>query len=224
MIMKRGLFFQMAILASTFFFLSSCDKHIVKGNGSIGSEERSITNFSRVLLECEGTIQIDKGPAFKVVVTDDDNLLSYVKTRLVGDELRVSYKDNTWVRKGSLVVKVTMPDLSDVKVDSKGTIDVIGNFDFAGTLSASVDGLGKIYLRDAQANELKLNIDGKGDIYAFGLKTKKATVKIDGMGDAEINVSDAMDVNISGAGDVYYMGNPPVINSKISGKGKIIKR
>lgn len=222
--MKRGLFVQMAIVVSAFLLLSSCDKHIVKGNGTTGSEERSITNFSSVRLECEGTIQIDKGPAFKVVVTDDDNLLSYVKTRLVGDELRVSYKDNTWVRKGNLVVKVTMPDLSSVKVDSKGTIDVIGNFNIAGTLHASVDGLGKIYVRDAQSNELTLNIDGKGDIFAFGLKTKKAIVKIDGMGDAEINVADALDVNISGSGDVYYMGNPPVITTKISGKGKIIKR
>lgn len=222
--MKRGLLLQLAILTSTVFFLSSCDKHIVKGNGSIGSEERSIANFSRVRMECEGTIQIDRGPAFKVVVTDDDNLLSYVKTRLVGDELKVSYKDNTWVRKGSLVVKVTMPDLSAVKVDSKGTIDVIGTFNIAGTLSTSVDGLGKIYVRDAQANEIKVNIGGKGDVYAFGLKAKKATVKIDGMGDAEINVADAMDVNISGSGDVYYMGNPPVITTKISGKGKIIKR
>lgn len=224
MIMKRGLFFPMAIVVLTLLSLSSCEKHIVKGSGNIGSEERSIANFSKVLLECEGTIQIDKGSTFKVTVTDDENLLSYIKTRLVGDELRVSYKDNTWVRKGSMVVRVTMPDITAVKVDSKGIIDVIGNFSNTGILSASVDGLGKIYVRDAITNELKIDIDGKGDIYAFGLKAKKAFVKIDGMGDAEINVSEAMDINISGTGDVYYMGNPSVITTKISGKGKIIKR
>ena len=222
--MKSILVSRISLIVVIVLLFSSCDKHIVKGNGNTGTEERTISNFSRVRMECEGTILIDKGPVFKVTVTDDDNLLSYVKTRLVGDELRVSYKDNTWVRKGNLIVRVTMPDLGAVRVDSKGTIDVIGKFDMAGTLYASVDGLGKIYVRDASANEFKVDIDGKGDIYAFGLKAKKAAVKIDGMGDTEINVSESMDVKISGSGDVYYMGNPPVITTKISGKGRIIKR
>ena len=53
------------------------------------------------------------------------------------------------------------------------------------------------------------------------MPVKECRLDISGLGYCEVSVEETMDVNISGAGKVYYKGNPEVFRN-ISGLGSII--
>jgi hypothetical protein len=222
--MKMTTLMVAVFLMSAIFFLSSCNKEVIKGNGVQTSETRAIAGFTRVKLEESGTVTIVKGNSFKVTVTDDQNILPYVETSLSGNELRIGYKDNTWVKKGNLKVAIEMPALDGLQVDGSGNIDAGGGFVNTGQLRASINGSGDIFIRDGNADVFDVVITGSGDLYAFGLSAKKAIVKLSGSGEAEVKVSEDLDVNITGSGNVYYMGTPGRLNTRITGSGKVIKR
>ena len=65
---------------------------------------------------------------------------------------------------------------------------------------------------------------GSGNVKSFGFIVQKAEDDIKGSGDASVNVTQDLKVRINGSGSVYYQGNPPVVNSQISGSGKLIKQ
>jgi Putative auto-transporter adhesin, head GIN domain len=221
--MKRVTILFTLLLTGATFFLSSCVKEIVKGNGVITTESRAIAGFTRVQLEGSGTVTIVKGATFKVTVTDDQNILPYVKTTLSGGELSIGYKDDAWVRRGNLKVAIEMPAVEETKVDGSGSMTISGGFSNAGRLKAGVSGSGDIFIQDGNADTYNVVINGSGNVKSFGLISRRAVVQISGSGDAELSVTDDLDVSITGSGDVYYTGNP-VINTRISGSGRVIKR
>lgn len=222
--MKKNALLAAIFLTISMVFLSSCYKEVIKGNGVPATETRAIAGFTRVQLDGSGTVTIVKGNSFKVTVTDDQNILPYVETSLSGNELRIGYKDNTWIKKGNLKVAIEMPELDGLQVDGSGDIDAGGGFASAGQLRAGINGSGDIFIRDGNADGFDVVITGSGDMHAFGLSAKKATVKLSGSGEAEVKVSEDLDVNITGSGNVYYMGTPGRVNTRITGSGKVIKR
>jgi hypothetical protein len=62
---------------------------------------------------------------------------------------------------------------------------------------------------------------GVGNIEAYEMKVNTCNVTLTGVGDCKLYVLDQLNVTITGVGYVYYKGDP-VINSKITGLGKLI--
>ena len=65
---------------------------------------------------------------------------------------------------------------------------------------------------------------GASQLAADGLQAKTTEISTTGAGDAEVAVTDALKVVITGAGKVTYSGNPATINKKITGAGSIRHR
>jgi hypothetical protein len=72
------------------------------------------------------------------------------------------------------------------------------------------------------ADEGNLNISGSGNIYASNFLQNKVYITLSGSGDTHISVTAYLDVTISGSGNVYYKGDPSVINKNITGTGQLI--
>ena len=64
-------------------------------------------------------------------------------------------------------------------------------------------------------------LTGASRLQAESLQTKSAEISSTGASHAEVAVSEALKVSITGAGKVIYSGNPPVIEKHISGAGSI---
>ena len=69
--------------------------------------------------------------------------------------------------------------------------------------------LPKIYRTDFEGKELDI---------------KKAIVRSSGGSDASIRVSQELDIEASGASDVYLYGNPKIVNKKVSGASDFHRR
>ena len=74
----------------------------------------------------------------------------------------------------------------------------------------------------ARAENQAIEIKGSGDIKSFDMIAKNCTITIKGSGDCEVNVENALAVEIYGSGDVTYKGNP-VVTTEIEGSGSVKK-
>lgn len=214
--------FSAVVFAATVFF-SSCKKEIIRGKGDIVTQERAVSNFSRIKIKGVTDVTVVQGNTFRVTVSDYENLVNEIETSLSGDELIIGYKREVWVTKGKSKATVTMPALKGVRVDGSGDFIIEGPFTGTGLFSAEINGSGNITVNNVIVEEADIHISGSGDVRNFGLQAGKAKVKVSGSGNTEITVSNLLDVRISGSGDVYYKGNPSV-NASINGSGKVVKR
>ncbi len=106
------------------------------------------------------------------------------------------------------------------RVLSSGSANVTANFN-AGQTEVEITGSGDIKF-DGTTDSFNIDIDGSGNINAFGLQTSACDIDIRGAGNVNVNVSDTLNVKISGSGSVCYRGDPEV-DSEITGSGDVSK-
>ena len=102
-----------------------------------------------------------------------------------------------------------------VKITTSGGSDVSLSSLSAALLEIKASGGSDLKLEGATTN-LQLNSSGGSDVYAFKLKTKNCTATLSGGSDADLYVIDALNVSISGSGDVRCKGNPSSVEKTMS--------
>jgi len=123
---------------------------------------------------------------------------------------------------GSGIIRCVSLSVStlDVEMDGSGEVEANGVFDEVTTV---IDGSGEVILTGESPNA-DLSINGSGKIEAGNLVTHTCYANITGSGTIYTRVMDLLEVDISGSGIVYYYGDSPVVNTKISGSGQVIKK
>ena len=202
--------------------LASCSKERVSGSGQITTEDRPVSNFTKVSTNGSTNVHISKGANFSVQVKGYSNLLPYFETKLRNNTLEVGYRNGTNVRNDNLEVFVTMPSFEGANISGSADIDVKGVF-ISNVVDVSISGSGNIDIEGGTAQTLDADMSGSGNIRAFGLTADKADVSISGSGTAEVKAVTRLKANISGSGSVYYKGTPTV-ESSVSGSGKLVHR
>ncbi|RYE36895.1 MAG: DUF2807 domain-containing protein [Sphingobacteriaceae bacterium] len=232
---------QPILLLSALILISSiisCKSSCEKGSGKMASEDRKTDAFSKITTSGNFKIVLKQGPA-AIKVSTDDNLLKIVETEVSGDELKISTKNEICSDK-QVEIDITNPNFAAVK--SSGTLDLsadgklsVKDFDMelAGVSKINLDltatnvktlanGSSEINLKgQASANTVTLN--GSANLNALDFTV--ATYKIETRGDAhcKVNVLSELSVNVSGAGDVQYKGNPAKINNENAGSSSLKK-
>ena len=223
-----------------FLFTGCVDDIMVKGNGILRSEERITPNFSKVSSSGSFIVHITRGDEFDILVSAEENILPYIKTRVYGSDLHIDTRgfhsiSNTL----PMEVYITMPELRGVVLSGSGEITT--DYFYPDHFNALVSGSGNISTaieaKDIEAmlsgsgsldlsgiaEEASLIVSGSGQIDAYHLDIEKCDAKISGSGDMWINASDFITASISGSGNVYYYGDPAV-ETHISGSGNVIHK
>src|SRR5215470_16434225 len=79
------------LLAAPIIF-SSCRKVI--GKGPLVTQARSVSNFTGISFETSGNAYVTTGPAYKVEITAQQNILDVINTNVVNGVLHIDFKDN----------------------------------------------------------------------------------------------------------------------------------
>lgn len=116
-------------------------------------------------------------------------------------------------------VHMQVPEM-DIDLDGSGNIEMDGTYT---TVKAVIDGSGEITLSGISPDADFL-INGSGNIRADELETNTCYARITGSGSIYTWVEELLDVNISGSGNVYYYGESPLVNTRITGSGQVIKK
>jgi hypothetical protein len=201
----------------------------VGGSGEIVTEERSVGDFTSIDLDYPAEVTITQGDAYSVSVTADDNLLPQLETNVDDGELQIRNSERNFGQRvnpsETVVIVITVVDLSAVRFDSAGSLTIDG---YSGdALQIELNGAGKISLNDLEVTNLDLQLDGAGSLEASGsaavlvvdldglgslsagaLAVQTARVTVDGAGSATVRVEDRLEVFIDGLGSVNYYGSP----------------
>ncbi len=191
----------------------------LKGNGKRELQKRQVAAFSSISANGAFTIEVTCQKEPSLEIEGDENVLDFVKTEVGSNILRLENSQNYDVSE-PIRVRISVPNLEGLAVNGAGHIDVKGlkndkfEIDTNGAPSITVAGTTKMV--DIAAN-------GAGKVDAQNLHATRAVVDARGVAKVDLDVSDQLDVEISGPSSVTYNGNPTV-NKNIHGPGKLTRK
>ena len=202
------------------YVLFSCEADdVVSGSGNLITETRTVSVFNKVSSIGVFDINITQGNFQSVEIIADDNIIDYVTTKVVNNELLLYLDDSHNYSYLNLKANIVVEHLNAIKNEGIGKINII-NVNESGSFSVYNSGTGDITM-SGTADNLILENEGTGIFKGFQFMVINCNVDIIGSGDCEINALNSLDVVIEGSGDVYYKGTPS-IQSNISGSGMVI--
>jgi Putative auto-transporter adhesin, head GIN domain len=211
------------ILSAAFFsilFLSGCGFWGVRGNGHIKQESRDISDFETLEAGGAFTIKVKVGPSPSLRISAEENLLSFIRTRVEGDKLVIDTKKSISPRK-EILIEITTSKLTSVDASGANNISVTG---ISGEeFNADLSGAGHVNL-DGEVNSFRAELSGAGSIEARYLKAKDVHVSVSGAANANVFAKDYLDASVSGVGSIDYYGDPLKTKTDVSGVGSITRK
>ena len=191
----------------------------VKGSGKRAIEKRSVSPFTSISLEGAYSVEVACQQNLSFEIEADDNILPLLEVEVANNVLRIKSTKN-YSTSEPVAVKIGVPNIEGLSVSGAGKIDITGmkndkfEIDSSGAPTISVAG-----------NTKTIDIDSSGaaKIDAHRLHASRAIVDSKGVSQIEIDVTDQLDVTISGPSRVTYDGDPAV-NKTIHGPGRLEKK
>lgn len=204
------------ILIATVTVVTGCSQPGIRGDGEIKTEERSISDFSKVVVKGAYEIKWSSGkPALKL--SADENLLPLIKTAVSGHTLQVDSKEDLAPTK-SITIILCSGSLADMRLSGGKSFkasQIAGHelkIESSGAWDISVEG---------SISKLEANLAGASKLNAKSLQTQTAKLSLLGASDAHVTVTDALKVSVIGACSVIYSGNPKTVETNVIGAGSI---
>ncbi|MEZ4681515.1 MAG: head GIN domain-containing protein [Caldilineaceae bacterium] len=221
--------------------VAGCGFQVVNGSGTVVTEERPVSDFTRVDFTGFGELTLVQGDNEALLIETDDNLLPYIKTTVSEDTLTIGFARRIWLPlvrpTNSIRYRLTVKTLDHLEFSGAGTVTAatlhIDN------LTLVESGAAEINLADLTANALTVKMSGSGSVglagkvttqtvelsglgsYAAGdLASQSAQINLSGVGEATLWVREQLDAEMSGAGTIRYYGSPQV-NASSSGIGAV---
>lgn len=210
-------------------------------------EERSVGGFTAIRLSGRVDLELrqDTLAPPSVTVEAGRNLMEHLRTEVVDGELRV---ENTirchWVRgmKELPLVRITVPRLERFTYSGLGDVEVLGtlrmpSFRFEqhegqGTVRMHLEadtcwfglhtGVGDVVL-GGRTHTAYLYAANFGRVDARALDARQVLLNNSGSGDIHCSARDALYAILTNAGDVYYRGDPPVVEVSETGSGRLFR-
>ncbi len=203
-------------------FVGGCNrvfgtKHV--GSGVSAKTTRTLDSFDKIKIHGMSPLHFRTGPAFKVEIEGDENLLPLYGSSVSAGVLNLGFGEGSHDLKVPFRVRVEAPSL--VSLDASGSLDAelegLGGESF--TLECS--GVAKVHATGEVTN-LRFEARGALDAEAYDLKARHVFVDVSGSADVHVTALETIGVDIKGAGTVRYRGTPKITENRIAGAGKIV--
>lgn len=223
------------------FSLSSCLTirfHSIRGTGEVVTESFDVGDFDRLDFSGVGKIIIEQGDETSLKVEAESNVIDALRIKTTANELEIGFKSRFMnvIPTKDIIFHLKVKDLKKIDLSGAGSIECdslevesfsvnssgVGSVNMkinADDLKVNISGAGKVNLT-GEVDTQQLDISGIGTYEAEELISKDCQINISGAGKATINVTDTLDIEMSGVGKIDYIGNPSV-NQNISGAGSI---
>lgn len=206
-----------SIVSSVVIGLLGCggSDSCVSGNGPIVAQTLDLSALNGVDLQTSGALTVMEGATQQVMVRGDENIIELLNTDVINGTWEIGFTE--CVRDVSeLSIDITIPELERVGLSGAGTINAETN---ANEITTALSGAGTITLSGRTAQQ-EITLDGSGTIEAFELVAAEASVSLAGQGTINVTANEALEVDLSGAGAVFYRGDPELA-IRISGEGTV---
>ena len=191
----------------------------IKGSGNRVMEKRNVSPFTAISTEGAFDIEIICQKDFSIEVVGDDNVLPIVTSEVSHNTLRLRSAKN-YSSSEPVSFKISVPNLEGLSVAGAGRINIKDlkndkfEIDSSGAPTVTVAGNTKV---------IDIDTSGAGKFEMQNLHASRGVVDSKGVSRIDLDVSEQLDVKISGPSSVYYKGDP-VVNKTINGPGKVERR
>ena len=246
--MKRLIIIQMILI----LFVAGCDKEdawdIFKTRGKHVVETRTVSAFNAITVKNDINVTLTQGANYAATVEGWKNLMPKIRLTVENGELTLEdvNKFNFMRSRDNMsTVHLTIAnELNDILFLGNGdiiTTDTLvtsglsiisfgsGNIDMTVKaqgiyIGTNHENVALIKIRGV-SNDVGITNWGLSPIDLLELKTSYANIDQRGIGSSYINASESINVNFySGAGNVYYIGNPSVtFTREDKAKGNVYK-
>jgi len=187
----------------------------VNGSGTIVSQTLDLTALTGIDFQTAGEVTVRPGTTQVVMVRGEENVIELLNRDVINGVWEIGFTD--CVRDVSeLRIDITVPELDSVELSGAGTIIAETNAD---EIATTLSGAGTITLSGSTTRQ-DVVLDGSGTIEAFDLLAVDTTVSLAGQGTINVSTSETLNVDLSGAGAVFYQGDPELA-IRISGAGTV---
>ena len=231
----------MRLLHATFLagsiLLFGCGNDCIKGEGDPERRVLEIAPFQGLIVEGPVEVRIHRSDTQRVEIEAQPNIMD-----LVDKEVRNgvwSIRTTQCYKSGDdVIVHLQVPTLRSISIQGSGdvisedqfdgdemTLEIAGSGDLsvvvnALIVNATITGAGDLEVV-GMCQEFTGMIHGSGDIKAGDLQCATAKADVVGSGDINIHVTDALQANVTGSGNIRYKGDPPSVNKNVTGSGDI---
>lgn len=201
-------------------FNVSFDIGSVKGSGKTATAMRDLKDFSAVNVGGVFVVEITAADNFEVELEADDNLLPFISTEVVNGTLRLE-TEKRLKTDNPIRVRISAPSINDL--DVSGASKVTFNNVSGGTIKVDASGASHVKLA-GDAADLNLDVSGASRIDASKLTATSANVDASGASHIDLNVTQRLNAEASGASTVAFSGSPASVVKDVSGAGSVTAR
>ena len=108
----------------------------------------------------------------------------------------------------------------NLKAEIGGSGDINIGASTATELTAHILGSGNFSIKGT-GDKAQFEVTGSGNINATEFITKAAEAHTTGSGNIKCHATASLDANVTGSGDIDCKGNPPSVQSKVTGSGEV---
>jgi hypothetical protein len=207
------------IVIAAVAMVAGCSRPGIQGDGVITTEDRPISEFSKLVVTGGYEIEWSSGkPA--LTISSDQNLLPLVETVVSGNTLQIDSKEELVPTKG---IKIILSSATLADVQLTGGISFKASQITGQDLKLESTGASEISV-DGSVTNLEVNLTGASKLNAKSLQTQNATLSLIGASEADVTVTDSLKASVTGAGSLTYSGNPKSVEKNITGAGTIQDR
>ena len=191
----------------------------IKGSGVRLKQKRAVASFNSIATEGAFDIEVVCQKPESVEVEGDDNLLQLITTEVSNNVLHIR-SNRSFSVNDPIKITISAPDLQGISAKGAGKFDIAGikneKFEIDANGATTIKVAGETKLIDIDSN-------GAGKVDAHRLRAARGVVDVKGVARVDVNVSEQLDVTVSGPAHVTYQGDP-VVNKTIHGPGSVEKR
>jgi hypothetical protein len=197
--------------------------------------------FSKLDISGPFDVEVTQSDKFDVTFTVDEKHYSKTEVNQSGDTLKIAFKNHHGCGNCKMNVKISMPTLTAVDLGGAVDTSISG---FKGVSHFKVDLSDASSLKgDIEAGDIDMDLSGASDVELTGSTTKLnlelsgassadlerlsvavANAELSGASDAELTVNSELSVDLSGASDLTYSGNPTLKSVDTSGASSLKHR
>ena len=243
--MKTSVKIGIAIAYILAVLTSSCvgfNEKSVKLSGVTKVSTKEVSAFDKVDVSGAIDVIVNIGNKSEVVIEADSAIMPYIVTEVKDRELRIYNKDIIGFynfKNNKILVTITTPSILELessgacdvtindlktdmfKVSLSGACDLIGSFE-CNVLDLESSGSSDSKLRGKVKN-CNIELSGACDIKALDLEVDSLKIEGSGSSNVEITVQNSLDVELSGASELRYKGEPKYIKTDMSGVSNLTK-
>lgn len=202
---------------------------------------RKVAHFTELEVSSAFKVVLTQGNAEKLMIDASEDDIDKVITEVKGNKLIIRLKNTSFNRKSSDIrIYLTFITLTDIDVSGavelKGTNEMkFNDLEIEGSgassislnissnkLSCDLSGASSAILA-GQVARFEVDLSGASRLNALDVTAKVCNIDVSGASNVKVNVTEKLKVEGSGASDVLYSGNPPIVESDLSGAATVKK-